>query len=488
MGDIKEVVPKITKFKKGKPISSFKLTFDSQQVQPEPIYYWLLDFVQDGGWETKKITDNFSASPGSGQFADIGQRVTRMQEEGMKILGGLNQVIKSSLNLIYDLKEFKMRLVHYDDSKSDSKQTRESGMLALKQIWLDSVDLKRGRGSIHQLAAEGGYTTIREVFMMANSINDLKKMNKEDKDGGGIINDQILRMLIPRLAEFNKWVEYSEKELRKRFNIERSYLKSQVETIKLYSSWMKPYLKAAEELRQKGFEGNAALVSAFSTSMFELTLFGKRKVSVPEKFGNAKLKRDYYSCILISLVYRGHLSRRETQQGDYGFVMGGRIDMTFDSYALNSEEMELMEKELTKEDVEDTLKFSSDVAGDALAELKDDLDEFLTDEDDKKEEKKKKKKENDINPFSALFSLFKPSSKKKGKKKEIANLKSIKADNFVERAVRANAAQSAADGIYLVYDIYKKSHGMASSPEGFENSDEAETTEPAVEFKDVFKK
>jgi hypothetical protein len=485
MGDIKEVITKITKFKKGKPISSFKLTFDSQQAQPEPIYYWLLDFIQDGGWETKKITDNFTASPGSGQFADIGQRVTRMQEEGMKILGGLNQVIKSSLNLIYDLKEFKMRFVHYDDARSDNKQTKESGMLALKQIWLDSVDLKRGRGAIHQMAAEGGFTTIREVFMLANSIDDLKKMNKGE---GGLINDQVLRVLIPRIAEFNKWVVYSEKELRKRFNIEKSYLKSQVETIKLYSSWMKPYLKAAEELRQKGFEGNAALVSAFSTSMFELTLLGKRKAKVPEKFGNHKLKRDYYSCIVISLVYRGHLGRRETQQGDYGFVMGGRVDMTFDSYTLNSEEMELMEKELTKEDVEDSLKFSSDVAGEALAELKEDLDEFLTDEDDKNEEKKKKKKEDDINPFAAIFGLFKPSKKKKGKKKEISSIKSIKADNFVERAVRANAAQSASDGLYLVYDIYKKAHGMASSPEGFENESEAETTEPAVEFKDVFKK
>ena len=61
----------------------------------------------------------------------------------MKILGGLNQVVKSALNLISDLKEFEMRLEHYDDSKSEDKEKKEAGMLALQQIWLDNVDLKK---------------------------------------------------------------------------------------------------------------------------------------------------------------------------------------------------------------------------------------------------------------------------------------------------------------------------------------------------------
>src|SRR5690606_6520257 len=105
-------------------------------------------------FQVNKITDNFMSSPGSGHFSDIGQRVTKMQEEGMKILGGLNQVIKSSLNLIYDLKDFKQRLQHYEDANSKDSKIKESGNLALKQIWLDSVDLqKRGRGSIHQMTA-----------------------------------------------------------------------------------------------------------------------------------------------------------------------------------------------------------------------------------------------------------------------------------------------------------------------------------------------
>ena len=490
MSDIKKVIKKVLSKSKnredwGDPVASYKMTFDSQQAQLEPIYYWILDFIQDMGWKTTKITDNFMSSPGSGHFAEMGQRATKMQEEGMKILGGINQIVKSILNLIYDLKEFEIRLESYDDANSNNKQKSSDGNLALKQIWLDNVDLKRGRGSIHQMSTELGFTTIREAFMMANSRESLKKMN--DDNGGGIINDQVMRILIPRINEFKKWKEYSEKELRKRMSIEKNYLKSQVETIKLYSGWMKPYLKSAEELRQKGFEGDSALVNAFSTSMFELTLLAKKDAKVPEKFGDYNLKRKYNPCMLITLKYRGHVSQRVTQKGDQGFAMGGRIDMTFDSYSLNEEELKLVDKELKKEDVTDSMNYQGDVAEEALKELKEDLDKFLKG-DEEKIKKKEIKKQDDINPFTAIFGLFKKSEGKgKTKEGEIENISEIKPDNFVEKAVRADAADTAASGVYLVYDIYKKSHGMASSPTEFNNKDLGKTEEPETEFKDIFK-
>jgi len=332
--------------------------------------------------------------------------------------------------------------------------------------------LKRGRGSIHQMAAELGFTTLREAFMIASSLDELKKMNKDED--GGLINDSVYRILVPRLGEFLKWVDYSERELRKRFSIERSYLKSQVETIKLYSAWMKPYLKAAEDLRQKGFEKNAALVNAFSTSMFELQIFGKQAMKVPVKFHGYKLKRDYYQCLVIGLKYRGHVSQRVTQKGDMGFGMGGRIDMTFDAYALNAEEYALVDKALKDGDVEDSMIFSADVAGEALADLKEDLDYFLKSDEEKAKEKAKEKKteaSQDINPFSALFNLFKFNSEKKEEKKKIESIKDIKPDNYVERVVSAEAVEAAGGSLHTVYDIYKKAHGMASAPgEGFEKT------------------
>ncbi len=439
---------------------TFELGYDAPTSQIEPIYFWLLDFMEETlSAMVEKITDNFTSSPGSGHFAEIGARSTRMQEEGMKILGAINQVTKSVLNLIYDLKEFELRLKHYEDANSKDKKIKEAGMLSLKQIWMDNVDMKKGRGSINQMSMELGFTTLRDAFMIADSVEDVRKM----ASGEGSINDQVKRILIPRLSEFLKWKELSQKELQKRFEIEKSYLHSQVETIKLYSSWARPYLKAAEKLRQKGFETSPALVNAFNTVMFELVLFGKSKFnlknaieskSFPEGFENYHEKRKYYSCYLVALTFRG-IPQKVTQQ-HYGF--GGKVSITFDCYVLNEDEINMIKKEMKEQDVEDTAKIFQESTEESLEQLKDDLDHFLGEK-----EKKEIKSTSPQNPFSALFSFIKPSKSSSTSSAEIQ----IRKDNFIEKAIRSEASISAKKSLYLIYDIYKKAHGMESTFDDF---------------------
>lgn len=476
--DVKKVVGKTNKKyldSSGKPqsLSSYKMTYESDSNQLEPVYYWLLDFMQDAGVQVEKIVDNFSASPGSGQFSDMGQKTTKMQEEGMKILGAINQVIKSVVQLLYDLKEFEMRLKNYElaNTAKDPRE-KEAAVMGLKNIWLDNVDLKRGNGSIHQMTQALGYTTLRDAFISANSLEDIKNMASKD----GVINDTVRRVLEPRLQEFFTWREMSEKELTKRFEIQKAYLRSQVETMKLYTKWASPYLKAAEDLRMKGFDTNAALVNAFSTSMFELILLGKKEMKIEKsellkkKFRDYPLKRQYFSCYLISMKYRGHVGQRVTQKGDMAYGLGGRVDMGFDCYALNSEEIGLIKKGLDDADVNQGLKFLQENTQTSLEQLREDIDHFLDDKK-KKEYEIESKKEDNTNPFTALFSLFSAFKfeKKDEKKTEIKKSEDIKKDNFVEGEVRAEAAKAAKSYLYAVYDVYKKAHGMASSPESFDS-------------------
>ncbi len=66
--------------KKFKPLSSHVLSFDSQQNQLEPIYYWILDYAAQIGWkDMEKTIDNFMASPGSGQFSEMNMKATKMR-------------------------------------------------------------------------------------------------------------------------------------------------------------------------------------------------------------------------------------------------------------------------------------------------------------------------------------------------------------------------------------------------------------------------
>ena len=123
------------------PIETHEITYDSAAEGLEPIYFWILDFLNGPYKEVEKINDNFVSSPGSGHFSELMGKATRMQEESMKLLGSVNTVIKSILGLIYDLKEFKLRLDPYDNYESKNSRERESALMSLKQMWMDNVCL-----------------------------------------------------------------------------------------------------------------------------------------------------------------------------------------------------------------------------------------------------------------------------------------------------------------------------------------------------------
>jgi len=87
------------------------LVYDSSSETLEPVYFFILDLINDFGFDTEKLIDNFSSSPGSGHFSELGQRATIMQQQGSKLLADVNTVLRSVLNLIYDLKEFRISSV-----------------------------------------------------------------------------------------------------------------------------------------------------------------------------------------------------------------------------------------------------------------------------------------------------------------------------------------------------------------------------------------
>ncbi len=447
------------------PIEVHELDYDSNSSTLEPVYFWVVDtMVHPMGMNPEKLVDNFVSSPGSGHFGELQARATRMQEEGMKILGTINTIIKSIINLVYDLRQWEIKLSHYNDLRTGDKDKKEAALLALKQTWMDNVDVKRGRGSINMLTYDMSFVTLRDAFMTAKDAGDVDKMD---------LNDRVKRILKPRINEFNEWLKRSEKELRKRFEIEKSYLKSQVNSLKLYSRWAKPYLRAASELEMSEKQREPSLVKAFNTVLLELTLFGKSEISIeqaavdksgrlPYEFKDHKMKREYYACSLVDLTFRG-IPQRIGQQGHYAF--GGRVDVKFRSYALNNEELEVFYNELEKADIDTMMEMVSGITEDSLDALKEDLDKYIEDaekEPDFNEQKEKKSSQD--NPFLALVGWYNQSSKKPKPSKQNKKItpSSIKKDNHVEKMVREVAAENAKDMTFKLFDYYKKAHQMPS--------------------------
>lgn len=467
------------------PANVFKLSYSSSAESMEPVYFWLLDFM-DGtlGGNVEKISDTFQSTVGSGHFSELMGKATRMQEEGMKVMQTIGVLIKSVINIIYDLKQFEIRLHDYDVANGkDKKANKDSGILALKQTWLDNVDIKRGNSSMKAMtfSQQGAFVTLLNAFFMVNSEEDIKKAD---------LNEIVKRLLSQRLQEFLEWKKYSELELKKRYDIERHWLKSQVESLKLYSRWATPYFEAAETLRMNQDRTSPDLVNAFNSIVMKLVLFKKDPINIENtvndrdwttKIPRSLIKltetgkiRKFFACNIIEFRFRG-IPTREGQH----YAFGGRTDVAMRSFGLNEEEVELFKDKLKESELNTALKLAQSVTQDSLKEIEKDIEYFTktVDERDKSEEKEENK--SDVNPFSALLglgTLWGNTSDKKPEKKEdkealkkkekLEKLKKngVKPDNYYEKVVRNLAELKAKKTAFALYDVYKKSHGMGSIP------------------------
>jgi hypothetical protein len=306
---------------------------------------------------------------------------------------------------------------------------------------------------------QAGFTTLIDAFLAS----------KNEKDAEGLdLNDRVKRILIPRIHEFNIWISQSEQELRKRYELEKAYLRSQVNSLKLYSRWAKPYLKAAYDLESKDRSREPALVKTFNTIILELMLIGKRELNVkdsalegllPREFAKDEFTRKlrkYYSCVVVELTFRG-IPQRVSQQAHFTF--GGKAEVAFKAYALNEDEIKQLNKELDKSDLDDVLKLIDGATDDSLNQLQEEINFFL---EDKKDEEKKEERSTGTNPFLALFGFYNQKEKEAPKKKEEKE-KPMQKDNWIEKTHLRPLAEDVAKATAMsLFDIYKKSHGMAS--------------------------
>jgi len=471
MEEINDIINKISPFYKKKkgPSIEYNLGYDSPTETLEPVYFWILDFMNKSFDKVEKIVDNFASSPGSGHFSDLQGKASHMQQEASRVLGTVNSILKGIINLIYDLKEFKIRLSHYEAANSKDKETREAGLLALKQIWIDKVDIQRGVGSINALTSGNlQFVTLRDAFMTVNSVEEVDKLD---------LNDRVKRILKPRVQEFLEWKKRSEQELKKRYELEKIYLKSQVDALKLNARWAKPYLRAAERLTSnEELLSKPDLVSVFNTILLELCLMGIGEFSVkdavfekeptkklPKEFLKMKNLRKYYQVVFVDLNFRGIPSRL-----GQNYVFGGKVNVRFRAYALNEDEILLLKEELSDNDLEYGLKLVEGMTDQSLLQIKADIEEILN-------EKSEEEKEKSVDILDAFFSILSPKKEKKDEKdkqkEKIEKLKKkgIPKDNYAEEYIRNLTEADSKNTCLSIYETYKKTHGMVSFPyfEGF---------------------
>ncbi len=424
------------------------IIYDSLGEGMEHIYFWFLDFLREKyqglGMEVSKTKDDYEASVTSSFFGEQGARATRMQEQAMKMMQTINTVVRSMVNIIYDLKEFEIRLDIYKKYHSKNKEESEAALLSLKQIWMDQVDIKRGRGSINNLAQQLQFVTLRDAFLAAKSVRDI---DRGPKEGGIDLNERVKRILKPRLLEAMDWIERSDKELTKRYNIEKSYLKSQIASLKLYTIWAKPYLKAAQQLGMREFS-SPDIVNAFNNMILELALFAKSSAG---KSGN----KEIFGCIEVVLRYRTVPMTSRTQQG-VQFIHSGRTRIDIKAYSFSNEDLEL----LKEQELFEGLDLIEEMVGQPLSELREDIDKYLKEEKEEEKEKNKAPKVLDLTlPFRSVGKGFKDIT---SRFKHLFKIRKKIREPYTISELKKKAANEAKAKAFVLYDVYKKTHGMLS--------------------------
>lgn len=437
------------------PIEQHNLVYDlagSPNQILEELYFWILDYVNGVYGKTDKLIDNFVTSPGSSLFTENLQKRATAEQNASRMLGNVNEVVKSVVQLMWSVKEYDTLLIMYDNYHSRDEDEKEAALLSLKQRWLDKVDIQKGGSAIKQLAVTGaqqpGFVLLVDAFMAAKSAKDVKKID---------LNDRLRRLVRQRAEEFFVWLKESEKGLRQRYLVEKNYLKTQMNNLKLYAHWVKPYLKAAQKLRENA-EETSGLVTAFNTALFELVLFGEGnydpqsdvdKGELPVLFSKKKFRK-YSPFILVEMKFR---STPEAVGQHARFR--GRIEIIFTSFSLNEDEHKVLKKELEKDDLGDLIGVVEGITSESLERIQADVDGVL-----KEIDRSENRGGDDANPFVALFSFAGRGRGKTEKKEERDLSNGIPLDGTYEEVIRNQAILKARVECLKLYGNLKKAYSL----------------------------
>jgi len=436
------------------PVNAFRFVYGSTTTSIEEMYFWILHHLkQDQGFSrVEKLYDIFSSSELSSMAGSIQYRIAQQQEKAFQYLKAIADMIKALFQIVREIRILKERLEYYEKSKLKGEEGANAD-IALKGIWIDLVEGgTKNPGSVYGMAQQVGFVTLPDIFFRTRiEDDDITKIGEAVKKWD--VNEKVREVLARKLTQFYIWKKQTYNELTQRLRFQLKYLRQHYNSIKLYVSWVKPYLKTVKRLgmKEKHIE-SPEIISAFETSKIEIEILA-RKANPYGKF---------YPVILAHFDYRTMPSLSYQAEGyQRGPIHFGEARMTLRSYVWTEEQIENYKKYREMEDMEllksidETIAETLDALGDELRKYLEEAGEIFKKEEEHKEEiKKTKPLEGMGEPFIALFrgfiDIIKAFIPQREKKKEISE--------FELEKQREKALKDIKFSLYQTYKNYKKAH------------------------------
>lgn len=447
-----------------KPLGKYRLFVEGFNLSIEEPYFWVLHYLR---WfhsfvQIDKITDVFSAAENSAFFGSSQQRIGLQQDKVSQFLATIGKMVKELFQLVRELRVLDERLGYYYDSFNGGSLSRESAEITLKGIWVDMVEQgAKNPASVYGMAREVQFTTLPDLFFSTHPLKQEDVDITVEKDRGEF-NRKVREVLKRKLRTFLAWKEATFEEVKNRRIFTLKYLRQHYEIIKMYMSWVKPYLKNIQRLMMDQSKMDTPdMLVAFETSMIEAEILAK-KPSKKVKLGGEEL--EVYQVILLHFWFRTRPEMSYVQEGyQKGPLHVGRVQITWRCYAWTNKEIELYKKMRDQEDfkllgiVDSSVKAAMEALGDELMRYLEEAGEEM-----KKQEKKTKQEPPTANPikgvyrgFKDMFTLYKHSSISKEAIKKPTKLQQYK----LEQAV-SDAKSKVKGSMWGIYHHFKKHHNM----------------------------
>jgi hypothetical protein len=431
-----------------KPVKRYKIIWEAHDLSIEEPYYWIFNyFEQDLAFHNIiKTEDVFAAAENSAFFGVSQQRLGAQQDKVSQYLATIGKMVKELFQLVRELRILDERLVYYADTLAQLEQPRDrrqkSSEITLKGIFIDLVQGgAKNPASVYGMARELEFTTLPDLFF------DAPPMNHDEVDShvdALDFNRKVLEVLRRHRKQFIIWKERTRREGKTRRSFTLQYLRQHFEIIKMYMTWVRPYLRNVQRLTmRKGFEKEAELITSFETSMIDVEMLGYRP------WGH------YNAVIIATFRFRTRPSLKYVQEGyQRGPIHVGRMVMSLRGYVWTEKEIDSYVKMKQSEDFE-LLKSVSGAVKAAMDALGDELQKYL-EEAGRLWEEKKHEKATAMPTKKGLFRDFLGSKRPPRPKRE----KKKKVDKHQLKTEMEQAQSDLKKRLWYVYKNYKKGHGM----------------------------
>jgi len=460
------------------PASRYHVEIEDMGTNVEGIYFWFIDFLRGdhpsgvGFHHLEKIRDITAATESSLYFGNIEQRKGIQQDRVSQYLATIGRMVKDLFQIVRELRIMDERLTYYNQSKERDRKgaytpQAKTAEVSLKDMWVTMVEGgTQNPTSVYGMSQRVNFVTLPDLFFTVTPKSKETVSQEVDKNLKDF-NETVRNALKRKLLQYMTWKEKTESEITTRRNFLVKYMRQHYATIKMYMSWVKPYLINVKKLQLNQDEHSELipeLVTGFDTSLMELELLAvqvsekgfpkpyeqkdtKKRENVQKE---AEASTTVYPCILLQIDHVTKPMMAFQQENQRSAIHAGKVIIHMKSYGLTYSQIQKYKKEVEMEDFEliGSIKES-------MTALKDEIEKYLEKEDPylKKEEspKEKKKKEGMLGSFrKGVEKTFSFGSKnKKGSQWEVSKSKK-KAEGIAKGSA------------WVVYDIFKKVHLLLS--------------------------